>query len=45
MELYADEEYAVDVNNDGVKEKITVERSATEYDYYATNLLVYMVRL
>ena len=38
LELYADEECAVDVNNDGVKEKITVKRSVDEYDYYTTNI-------
>ena len=40
LELYADEECAVDVNNDGVKEKITVKRSVDEYDYYTTNILL-----
>ena len=40
LELCANEEYAVDVDNDGVKEKITVERSVDEYDYYTTNILL-----
>lgn len=40
LELYANEKCAVDVNNDGVKETITVERSVDEYDYYTTNILL-----
>lgn len=40
LELYADEECAVDLNNDGVKETITVDRSVDEYDYYTTEILL-----
>ncbi|MDD7176579.1 MAG: RsiV family protein [Lachnospiraceae bacterium] len=40
LELYESEGIAVDVNNDGVKEQITVERSVDEYDYYTTNILL-----
>lgn len=40
LELCANEDYAVDVDNDGVKEKLTVERSVDEYDYYTTNILL-----
>lgn len=40
LELYENEEDAVDVNNDGVKDNITVERSMDEYDYYTTTILL-----
>lgn len=40
LELYAYEECAVDLNNDGVKETITVDRSVDEYDYYTTEIVL-----
>ena len=40
LELTANGEYAYDVNNDGVKEKLTVERDVLEYDYYATTVVL-----
>lgn len=40
LELYAYEECVVDLNNDGVKETITVDRSVDEYDYYTTEIVL-----
>lgn len=40
LELDAYEECTVDLNGDGVKETITVDRSADEYDYYTTEILL-----
>ena len=40
LELYAYEECAVDLNNDGVKETITVDRTVDEYDYYTTEIVL-----
>ncbi|MBO5154383.1 MAG: DUF3298 domain-containing protein [Eubacterium sp.] len=40
LELYAYEECVVDLNSDGVKETITVDRSVDEYDYYTTEILL-----
>lgn len=40
LPLDADREIVVDVNNDGVKDKIKVERSVDEYDYYTTTILL-----
>lgn len=40
LELYAYEECAVDLNNDGIKETITVDRSVDEYDYYTTEIVL-----